>query len=221
MNKTLITALALGLAAQISVLAAEPALYPTGPAEDASFIRFVNTLANPLEVLSGKDARVQLDVDNSNTAWQAVKARTPLKATLVHGGQSHPVQVTVQPSEFVTIAAIPDGQGGWKVGIGKESPSDFSAFKVSLGLMNLSDHCGKATIKLAGKDVEIIADVAPEAIKRRQINPVNLAVDLYCDGQRSGDSVDLGGLRAGERWTLLVHPSKQGSQLMAIPDRMP
>ncbi|MFZ5513119.1 MAG: alginate O-acetyltransferase AlgF [Pseudomonadota bacterium] len=220
MKKFLTGSLALGLLAQFPVHA-EPKLYPTGPAEDAAFIRFVDAVGGPLEVRAGKDARIELSAENSSTSWQAVKARAPLGATLSHGGKSEAVEVSVQPSEFVTVAAIPDGASGWKVELGRESPTDFSAFKVSLGLLNLATDCPSATIKLTGKDVAIVEDVAPRAIKRRQINPVALGVDLYCQGRRTGTPTELGSLRAGERWTLLVRPTREGPRIMPILDRMP
>ncbi len=220
MRKPLFGALVLGLTAQFSVHAAEPKLYPTGPSEDSAFIRFVGALDAPIEVRAGKDGRIELAAHDSTT-WQAVKAHSPLGATLVHGGQNQAVDVSVQPGEFVTVAALPDDKGGWTAGIGRESPTDFSAFKVSLGLMNMAEHCSNAAIKIAGKDVAIVEDVAPKGMKRRQVNPLSLSVDLYCGGQRSGDPVNLGGLRAGERWTLLVHPARDGARLIPILDRMP
>jgi len=219
MKKLLTGSLALGLLAQFTVHA-EPKLYPTGPAEDAAFIRFVDALGGPLEVRADKDARIELTAESS-TSWQAVKARAPLRATLSHGGKSEVVEVSVQPSEFVTVAAIADGASGWKVELGRESPTDFSAFKVSLGLLNLAADCPSASIKLTGKDVVIVEDVAPQAIKRRQINPVALGVDLYCQGKRTGTPVNLGSLRAGERWTLLVRPTSEGARIMPVLDRMP
>ncbi|MGK0673788.1 MAG: alginate O-acetyltransferase AlgF [Halothiobacillaceae bacterium] len=219
MKKFLGGLLALGLLAQL-VAHAEPKLYPTGPAEDAAFVRFVNALDGPLEVRAGKDARIELTAESS-TRWQAVKARTPLEATLGFGGKNEAVSVSVQPSEFVTVAAIPEGAAGWKVELGRESPTDFSAFKVSLGLLNLAADCPSATLKLTGKDVAIVEDVAPRTIKRRQINPVALSVELYCQGKRTGTPIDLGSLRAGERWTLLARPTREGTRIMPILDRMP
>jgi len=221
MNRLLTGAFVMGLLAHAPAHAVQPMLYPTGPAEDAAFIRFVDALGAPLEIRAGKDARIELGADHSSTTWQAVKARSPLGATLVHGGQNQAVDVSVQPGEFVTVAALPDDKGGWTAGIGRESPTDFSAFKVSLGLMNMAEHCSNAAIKIAGKDVAIVEDVAPKGMKRRQVNPLSLSVDLYCGGQRSGDPVNLGGLRAGERWTLLVHPARDGARLIPILDRMP
>jgi len=221
MNRLLTGAFVMGLLAHAPAHAVQPMLYPTGPAEDAAFIRFVDALGAPLEIRAGKDARIELGADHSSTTWQAVKAHSPLGATLVHGGQNQAVDVSVQPGEFVTVAALPDDKGGWTAGIGRESPTDFSAFKVSLGLMNMAEHCSNAAIKIAGKDVAIVEDVAPKGMKRRQVNPLSLSVDLYCGGQRSGDPVNLGGLRAGERWTLLVHPARDGARLIPILDRMP
>jgi hypothetical protein len=46
-------------------------------------------------------------------------------------------------------------------------------------------------------------------------------VDLFCNGQKAQDAVDLGNLRAGSRWTLLVVPEGKGWRLMPVLDRMP
>ncbi len=220
MNKRMLGSLVLSLLAAFNAQAEEPKLYPTGPDADAAFIRFVDALSGPLEIRAGKDARIALNASNSST-WQAVRAGTSLALTLHHGGQSQAIEVSAQPSEFVTIAAIPDGKSGWKTEVCREAPSDFSAFKVSLGLMNMAQNCPSATIKLAGKDIAIVEDVPPGTIKRRQINPVALGVELYCQRQRTGEPKDLGSLRAGERWTVLVYPSSEGPRLLPMQDRMP
>jgi len=200
---------------------AAPQLYETGPAEDASFVRFVAAVPGVVEVAAGRNARLPLDPQNASTPWQPVRARVALKATLHHAGAKQDVEVTVQPSEFVTMAAVPNGQGGWHIGVGREKPQDFSAHRVSLGLLNLAKGCGDATLKLAGKDV-VIVDKAPVGqVERRMINPVSLGVDLFCNGQKAQEAVDLGSLRAGARWTLLVLPEGKGWRLMPVLDRMP
>lgn len=200
---------------------AAPQLYETGPAEDASFVRFVAAVPGAVEVVAGRNARLPLDPQNASTPWQAVRARVALKATLHHAGGKQDVEVTVQPSEFVTMAAIPNGQGGWQIGIGREKPQDFSAHRVSLGLLNLAKGCTDATLKLAGKDVVIVEKASVGQVERRMINPVSLGVDLFCNGQKAQEVVDLGSLRAGARWTLLVLPEGKGWRLMPVLDRMP
>ncbi|MEW6444696.1 MAG: alginate O-acetyltransferase AlgF [Pseudomonadota bacterium] len=199
----------------------QPMLYPTGPAEDASFVRFVDGLDTPLSVIASKDARIELTPAASSTTWMPVKARSPLGATLQQGGQGKKIEVSVQPSEFVTVAAVYEGASGWRTETARETPTDFSAHKVSLGLMNLASECASASVKVAGREIAIVEDVAPRAIKRRQINPVALSVELYCQGTKTGEPADLGSLRAGERWTLMVRPTATGARLQPILDRMP
>lgn len=209
------------MAASTPVVLAAPQLYETGPAEDAAFVRFVVAVPGAVDVVAGGNARVVLDPQTTSTAWQSVRARAALKATLHHAGAKHDVDVTVQPGEFVTMAAIPNGQGGWQVGIGREKPQDFSAHRVSLGVLNLAKGCADATLKLAGKDVVIVNKAQMGQVERRMINPVSLGVDLFCNGQKVQESADLGNLRAGSRWTLFVLPEGKGWRLMPVLDRMP
>lgn len=200
---------------------AAPQLYDTGPAEDASFVRFVAAVPGTVEVIAGRNARVLLDSQNSSTPWQPVRARSALKASLHHIGSKQDVEVTVQPSEFVTIAAVPNEAGGWQVVVGREKPQDFSAHRVSIGLLNMSKGCADAALKLAGKDVAIVNKAQMGQVERRMINPVSLGVDLFCNGQKIQESADLGNLRAGTRWTLLVLSEGKGWRLMPVQDRMP
>lgn len=200
---------------------AAPQLYETGPAEDAAFVRFVSAVPGAVEVVADGGARVALDPQNASTTWQPVKARVALKATLHHAGTKQDTQVSVQPSEFVTLAAVPGGKGGWQVAVGREKPQDFSAHRVSLGLLNFSETCTNAMLKLASKDVVIIDKAQTGQVERRMINPVALGVDLFCNGQKAQQAVDLGSLRAGSRWTLMVVPVAKGWQLQPVLDRMP
>lgn len=205
----------------ITVLAA-PQLYETGPAEDAAFMRFVAAVpGGAVEVAAGRNARLSLDPQNASTSWQPVRAKVALKATLNYAGGKQDAEVTVQPSEFVTLAVVPDEKGGWQVGVGREKPQDFSSHRVSLGLLNMAKGCTDATLKLAGKDVVIVNKAQPAQVERRMINPVSLGVDLFCNGQKAQEAVDLGNLRAGSRWTLLVVPEGKGWRLMPVLDRMP
>lgn len=204
--------------------AAAPQLYETGPAEDAAFVRFVDALPAPLTVHAGKGGQLILDpkgVDGASSAWQAVRARTPLKATLEYEGKRQEVELSVEPSEFVTVAALPKAGGGWQIRLGREKAGDFSAHKVALGLLNLDPGCPSASIKVAGKDLAIIEGVAFDGMQRRMLNPVSLSVDLYCAGERVAEAVALGALRPGERWTLLVTPQGGTSRLLPMLDRLP
>ena len=200
---------------------AAPLLYETGPAEDASFVRFVTAVPGSVDVVVGRTGRLTLDEKSPSTPWQSVRARVAQKATWQRAGEKQDVEVTVQPSEFVTLASIPDGKGGWVTVVGREKPQDFSALRVSLGLLNMAKSCSDATVKLAGKDVVIIDKAPVGQVERRMINPVSLGVDLFCNGQKAQEAVDLGSLRAGTRWTLVVVPEAKGWRLMPVPDRMP
>lgn len=212
--------LALGVSV-FGTASATPQLYPTGPAEDSAFVRFVQALPDAVVVEAERGAKVTLTPEQRDTAWQAVAARTPLRATLRAMGRQESVSVTVQPGEFVTVAAVPDAGSGWRLVQGREKPTDFSALKVSLGVLNASARCPSASVKVAGRDTVVLANVSGTTVQRRQLNAVPLAVALWCGDRSAGQSVDLGVLRAGQRWTLLVVDEGASARLIPILDRMP
>lgn len=200
---------------------AEPKLYPTGPAEDAAFIRFVTATAEPITVSTEHGAQIKLSNAKPSTAWMQVTPETKLKANISYSGQKKTVVVEAKPSEFITIAVLPSATKGWVIETGHETPQNFDAFKVSLGLMNLAAECKTTSIKLAKKDIPIVSDVSLHDVGRRMINPMALSVDLYCNGKKTGEPISLDHLRAGDRWTLLLYRSND--QLLGLPilDKMP
>jgi hypothetical protein len=202
--------------------AATPQLYPTGPAEDSSFVRFVDALPDALTVETDHGAATTLTPQQRDTTWQAVPARTPLQATLRTAGRREALSVQVEPSEFVTVAVVPHaGKGGWRVVLGREKPKDFSALKVSLGAFNASTRCPSATLKVAERDTVVLSDVSGSSVQRRQINAVPLAISLWCGGQPTGVTVDLGVLRPGQRWTLIIVDDAPMARILPLLDRMP
>lgn len=196
-------------------------LYPTGPTEDSAFVRFVQALPDTVVVETERGAKVTLTPEQRDTPWQAVAARTPLRATLRSMGRQEVVSVTVQPGEFVTVAAVPDAGSSWRLVQGREKPADFSALNVSLGVLNASARCPSATVKVAGRDTVVLANVTGTTVQRRQLNAVPLAVALWCGERSAGQAADLGVLRAGQRWTLLVVDEGTSTRLIPVLDRMP
>ena len=197
---------------------AEVQLYETGPSEDSSFLRFVNASDQPLHVEAGSSkARLALTVANPSSGFQPVRARTEIKGTLVQGDTRHEIALAVQPGEFVTVLAL---QNDKKELVGKtlrEKPDSFNALKASLGFVNVDQRCADAGLKAAGREV-MIFEHGSESIQRRMINPVSLSVQLMCAGQPVGRALDLGALQAGQRYSLFVVPSAQGSVLLYAPD---
>lgn len=200
--------------------AAQPQLYPTGPSEDASYIRFLNALPDVLEVRSSNGSRIELTPNDSSNPWQAVKANAPLNADLSSNGRSQKVSIRVKPSEFVTVSVIQDIKNVWRVVEVREYSPDFSSLKVAFGLVNLIPDCPSASARLTGKSVVIVDNVAYSTLVRRMVNPVSLGVDVYCGDKRVGESVSLN-LRSGERWSLFAYPLGEGVRLMPVLDKLP
>lgn len=195
-------------------------LYETGPAEDSAFIRFVNSTGAPLDVkAAGSKVSLSLGADQPASHFLPAPAKRALKGEFVQGAVSVPTDTTVAPGEFVTLVALPGETGKLAVQTLRETPDDFNALKAAVGLYNLSPACTDATVKAAGRNVTLFSSIAAGQVSQRlQINPVPLRVQLFCAGKESGEPVSLGTLEAGERYTLFLVPSADGSRLFHAVD---
>jgi len=209
---------ACGGAAALPASAAGIPLYPTGPAEDSAFIRFVNAAGGSLQVqASGSNATLSLPEDKPASDFIPVAANKPVKGTLQQAGRRTPVSVTVKPGEFATVIALP-GDAAQAPAVIKESPDDFNALRASLALYNADPGCRDAGLRTAGRNVEIFAGVASGRSARRLVNPVSLTVELTCAGKPQGAPIGLGALEAGQRYSVLVVPGAQGSRALFAAD---
>lgn len=200
-------------------LAAEIPLYETGPAEDSAFIRFVNGSNAPLGVRGGQ-AQSQLDLPTGKPVsdFMPVPANRPLKGDFIQENKSIPSETVVKPGEFVTLIALPDTANTLKISTLRETPEDFNALKASLAVYNLSTACLGATLKVAGRELDLFKDIAVNtASVRRLINPVTLALQLYCDNKPAGTPVALGALEAGTRYTIFLLPAASATETRVYP----
>lgn len=210
-----------GLAALVclgNALAAEIPLYPTGPSEDAAFLRFFNAGSAELRLSAANGARLGLEPGKASN-FLTVPAGKPIKGKLALGGQQQALDVSVEPGEFATVAGIPEGKALRLVTV-REQPDDFNALKASLAFYSLDASCAQAGLRVAGGKVDIFKDVAHGSAQRRLINPLKLAVQLTCAGAPQGEALDLGQLTAGQRYTVFLAPGAKGAQLFQAQDTL-
>lgn len=199
---------------------AEVALYPTGPAEDAAFIRFVNGGTEPLQVIAQKgQPPLKLDAAKPVSLFYPVMASSVIKGTLVSGQKQLALEVKAQPGEFATVVALPEAKGIKQVTV-HDVPDDFNGLKASLGFFNLDASCANATLRPAGRTADLFKGVAVGNLQRRSINPVKLSVQLVCANANVGPALDLGELKAGERYSVLLLPSSKGPRLLSATDSL-
>ncbi|MFC4279098.1 alginate O-acetyltransferase AlgF [Achromobacter aloeverae] len=212
----------LALAATLSATAADAAevpLYETGPAEDSSFVRFVNGGQQPLEIVAtGSNARLTLDTAKPASDFLPIRAGKPIEGALVRGGAKRNVSVTVQPGEFASVVGLDDAAGGLRTVVVHEQPDDFNALKASVAFYNLDAQCASAALLAAGRNIVLLDQVPEGQSKRRQINPVPLSVQLSCAGQAVGQPLDLGTLEAGQRYTVFLVPAGKQSRIFQATD---
>lgn len=212
--------LALPAAFGAGLAQAEIALYPTGPSEDSAFLRFVNAAPGTLQLVAdGSKASLQLDAAKPVSAYLPVPANKAIKGTLSRDGQRSALQLSVAPGEFATVVALQDASG-IRQRVVREQPDDFNALKASLAFVNLDPSCQGASLRPAGRTADLFKDAPEASVQRRSINPVKLSVQLVCANANVGGPVDLGELKAGERYSVLLLPTASGPQLVPVTDTL-
>jgi alginate O-acetyltransferase complex protein AlgF len=210
-----------GIAAALSVQAAEIPLYPTGPSEDAAFLRFVNAADGSLElVAAGSQAHLRLDGATRVSDYLAVASDQPIKGQLQRDGKSYPLDLSVKPGEFASVVGVPTADNGLQVLTVSEQPDDFNSLKVSLGFYSLDASCRDASVLVAGRNVELFKAVATGSLQRRSINPVKLSVQLRCADALVGEPLVFDQFKAGERYSLFLVPSATGPRLFQALDSL-
>ena len=203
-----------------TLMAAEFALYPTGPSADSAFIRFVNASPAPLDVVAQPgQAPLLLEAAQPVSLLFPVDSSKPIKGTLVSGGQKLSIDLKIEPSEFVTVFAVPDG-AGIQQAVVREPENDFNALKASLAFFNVDASCTDAGLLLKGRRVDEFTSVPVNTAKRLMINPVQLSVQLVCANTNAGAALDLGQLKAGERYSVMLVPSASGPRLLHATDTL-
>ena len=183
---------------------AETALYPTGPGRESAFIRFVNALGSPLDVLPEGGKVPSTLIPSAVSVFSTVPVDRPVTGTLSSAGVSVPVTLKLAPEEFVTLVAVP-GDKGFELLTVHEQPQDFNRLQASLALINAAPNCSLGGLRCAGRqDGPIFSNLNPGLLERRDINPVKLSVQGFCDGSLVTEPLDLGLLTAGERYTVLL-----------------
>ncbi len=220
MNK-LLAALVCVPALSFSALAsAQVALYPSGPDEDAAFIRFVNATTAPLDVIGqAGQPPLRLEVAQPASLLFPVDSSSPVKGSLVSGAHTLALDPKVEPGEFATIVVVPQGTGIEQVAV-RETPDDFNGLKASLAFVNVDKSCSDASLRPAGRSADLFKAVPVASLQRRSINPVNLSVQLVCANANVGAPLDLGMLKAGERYSVLLVPSATGPRLLSATDTL-
>lgn len=204
-----------------SAQAAEIPLYPTGPSEDAAFLRFVNAGDGALQLVAdGSEARLQLDAATPVSNYLTVGSDKPIKGQFLYSSKAYPLELSVKPGEFATVVGIPTAENTLQTIVVSEVPDDFNGLKASLAFYSLDSNCAAASLLVAGRNVELFKTVANGSLERRSINPVKLSVQLRCADALVGEPLALGQLQAGARYSIFLVPSAQGPRLFQALDTL-
>jgi len=162
---------------------------------------------------------LKLDAAKPVSSFFPVQAKSTIKGTLTVAGKSLELGVQAKPGEFATVVVLPDPKGIRQVTV-QDNPDDFNGLKASLAFFNLDASCAAAALRPAGRTADLFKGVAQGSLQRRSINPVKLSVQLVCGGANTGPVLDLGELKAGERYSVLLLPSASGPRLLEATDKL-
>jgi hypothetical protein len=202
-----------------AAVAAEGRLYPSGPPNGVAYLRFVNLASHEVTIVSPA-AKIAVPADDAHRVgeFDPVTPGVALTGSVQLGEATKPIDVTLLPNEFVTVAVTADGADGLAVTLVREVPSDFNALKSSLALFNLDKGCAPAQLVAGDAHQSVIQDVAPGAIGRRLVNPVDAALAVSCGDPAQVMPAKLGQLNAGDRYSIFVAAGASGREVVAQRD---
>jgi alginate O-acetyltransferase complex protein AlgF len=198
--------------------AAEGRLYPSGPPNGVAYLRFVNLAPGEVTITSPA-AKIALPADDAHRIgeFDPVTPGVALTGSAQLGEATKPINVTLTANEFVTVAVTADGSS-IALSVFRETPSDFNALKSSLALFNADKDCAKAQLVAGENHQPVIPDIAPGALGRRLVNPVDVALAVACGDPAQAMPAKLGQLNAGDRYSVFVVAGKSGPQVVAQRD---
>jgi alginate O-acetyltransferase complex protein AlgF len=200
-------------------VAAEGRLYPSGPPNGVAYLRFVNLMPREVTIVSPA-AKIVVPADGAHRVgeFDPVTPGVALTGSAQLGEATKPVNVTLAANEFVTVVVTADGADGIALTLFRETPSDFNALKSALALFNIDKSCEKAQLVAGDNHQPVISDVAPGAIGRRLVNPVDAALGVACGDPAQAVPAKLGQLNAGDRYSIFVAVGGSGREIVAQRD---
>ena len=198
-----------------------PRLYDSGPARGAGFIRIANVSNGIVSITPAGRARIEIGAEDALrvTHFEAI---TPGKiaASIRAGNHSRKLNLAIAANELVTVAIGVAANGSIATTVFRETPKDFNALRSSLALFGVDKTCVNARL-VADKNTAVIAGVAPGSLGRKAVNPVKVALAVFCANESRGLPAELGQLEAGERYSVLVFAERGGGRrVLALRDEM-
>lgn len=201
-------------------LAAPGRLYPSGPPNGVAYLRFANLTGQEVTIVS-PTAKILIPADDAHRIgeFDPVTPGVALTGSAQLGEATKPIDVTLAANEFVTVAVATGGSGdGLSLTEFREVPSDFNALKSSLALFNGDKSCATAQLVAGDNHQAVIGNVAPGAVGRRLVNPVNAELAVACGDPAQALPAKLGQLNAGDRYSVFLFVDGSGRHVVAQRD---
>lgn len=201
--------------------AGPPRLYDSGPAHGAGFIRIANISNGVVSITPAGRAKIDISAQDALrvTRFEAIVPGKIVAAVRV-GKQTQQLDVAIAANELVTVVIGAAANGGITTTVFRETPQDFNALRASIALFGVDKSCANARL-VAEKDTVVIAGVVPGSLGRKAVNPVKVALAVFCSKETRGLLAELGQLEAGERYSVLIFSGQSGGRrVLALRDEM-
>lgn len=200
---------------------ADSPLYETGPAQDSSFVRFLNATGEEIAIVAARGGyRLALPAAGEArvSKFHPAIAGRKLLAAVHAGGRKLPVEVVAKPGEYVTVAVLAGAGKAPAIHLIREIPSDYNASRASISLANADPACADASLTGGAANVAIFEGVKPFDTRRRLVNPVKVTAQLACGGRPEAQPVEFGQLQPGERYSAFLIPVAGGRAAFVVRD---
>lgn len=183
------------------------ALYAARPPAGSSFVRIVNSCAQPLRVQIDKREEHVLQGAIMATDFVVIKGNTPFAVQ----AQGKTTQMKgAAPDVFVTLVAQ-CAADGWRYAVIEDPIGADNGLKAELRFYNLLEACTGAQLRLGENGPTVFAATPAMHSEGRPINPVQAKLAASCGTVVS--SIDLPTLKAGDHYSLFLTGAADKPQL--------
>ena len=183
---------------------AQETLYGKQAPRGSSYVRVVNTLADPVRVESNFQPEQHLGTAPADRVGQYVvverTAERPLSLTVADGAASASLAFKAPPDSYVTLVLTPGADGKVVVKQIADAP-DFNQTRARISFYNAAPSCAEASLTLQASGAAVFQGVSMGSVKSRTVNPVQAMVQAVCPSRPAG-SLMLSGLEVGASYSV-------------------
>lgn len=197
MRRRLIALLGLGLAGGPAL--AQQVLYEPLPPRGSAQLRFVNALAEPIELRPSFARPISLGTEPAARVGRYAVVPAVAGRSFSVGLAGRVLPLTLPPDRQVTVVLVAGAEGPRAQVIVDEV--EFNQARARLRYYNATPDCAAALLALQPAGARIFAEIPPGEARMRAVNPVAVEVQAGC-ATGEAPAVSLRNLEAGAGYSI-------------------